>query len=65
MTTDSGQFPEEPRAFQASLKSKAGKAAAESGLNTGELIARFYHRVLMARICAADPDGWVLKGGQA
>lgn len=32
---------------------------------TGELIERYYHRRLLARVFHSDRDGWVLKGGQA
>jgi predicted nucleotidyltransferase component of viral defense system len=35
------------------------------GIPTGELLERYYHRRLLARVFHADGDGWVLKGGQA
>lgn len=54
-----------PRAFISSLNSRAGRSSALTGLPAGELIERYYHRRLLARVFHADHDGWVLKGGQA
>lgn len=48
-----------------SLKSRAANGSRLTGVPTGELIERYYHRRLLARVFHADPDGWVLKGGQA
>lgn len=48
-----------------SLKSRAANGSHLTGVPTGELIERYYHRRLLARVFHSDPDGWVLKGGQA
>ncbi|MFI6101702.1 nucleotidyl transferase AbiEii/AbiGii toxin family protein [Lentzea sp. NPDC051213] len=48
-----------------SLKSRAANSSKLTGVPTGELIERYYHRRLLARVFHADRDGWVLKGGQA
>lgn len=48
-----------------SLKSRAANSSRLTGVPTGELIERYYHRRLLARVFHADSDGWVLKGGQA
>jgi predicted nucleotidyltransferase component of viral defense system len=57
--------PSSPQAFMSSLKSRATNGSKVSGVPTGELIERYYHRRLLARVFHADRDGWVLKGGQA
>lgn len=48
-----------------SLKDRAANAAKVVGVPAAELVDRYYHRRLLARVFEADPDGWVLKGGQA
>lgn len=48
-----------------SLKSRAANGSQLTGVPTGELIERYYHRRLLARVFHSDRDGWVLKGGQA
>jgi len=48
-----------------SLKSRAANSSTLTGIPTGELIERYYHRRLLARVFHFDRDGWVLKGGQA
>lgn len=48
-----------------SLKSRAANSSQLTGIPTGELIERYYHRRLLARVFHSDRDGWVLKGGQA
>lgn len=48
-----------------SLKSRAANSSKVTGVPTGELIERYYHRRLLARVFHVDRDGWVLKGGQA
>lgn len=57
--------PQTPRAFVRSLKDRAANAAKIVGVPAAELVDRYYHRRLLARVFEADPDGWVLKGGQA
>ena len=57
--------PQTPQAFVRSLKDRAANAARIVGVPAAELVDRYYHRRLLARVFEADPDGWVLKGGQA
>ncbi|MCP2248305.1 nucleotidyl transferase AbiEii/AbiGii toxin family protein [Lentzea aerocolonigenes] len=57
--------PRSPQAFMSSLKSRAANSSQLTGVPTGELIERYYHRRLLARVFHSDRDGWVLKGGQA
>lgn len=48
-----------------SLKCRAANSSQLTGVPTGELIERYYHRRLLARVFHSDRNGWVLKGGQA
>ncbi|WP_125728608.1 hypothetical protein [Kibdelosporangium aridum] len=48
-----------------SLKVRAANASKATGVPTGELLERYYHRCLLARVFLADGENWVLKGGQA
>lgn len=57
--------PLSPQAFTSSLNSRAANTSKVTGLPTRELLERFYHRRLLARVFHTDGDGWVLKGGQA
>lgn len=54
-----------PRSFEAALKNQAKIVAHEHGVNAGMVMRAFYFHRLSARIFASDPDGWMLKGGQA
>lgn len=54
-----------PQAFMRSLKDRAANTSMDTGVPTGELIERYYHRRLLARVFHTDREGWVLKGGQA
>ncbi|MFE1319154.1 nucleotidyl transferase AbiEii/AbiGii toxin family protein [Kitasatospora phosalacinea] len=54
-----------PSGFQAALKQAARKASARHGLGTQELMSVFYFSRLAARVFTHDPDGWLIKGGQA
>lgn len=54
-----------PQAFTSSLNARAANTSKATGLPTRELLERYYHRRLLARVFHADGDGWVLKGGQA
>lgn len=54
-----------PQALRAALTSVARRHAREHGLVPGELVDRFYFQRLLARVFHTDPDGWLLKGGQA
>lgn len=54
-----------PQALRAALASVARRHAREHGLAPGDLVDRFYFQRLLARVFHHDPDGWLLKGGQA
>lgn len=54
-----------PQALRAALTSVARRHAREQGLAPGELVDRFYFQRLLARVFHQDPNGWLLKGGQA
>lgn len=57
--------PLNPQAFTSSLKARATTTSKITGVPTGELLERYYHRRLLARVFHADAENWVLKGGQA
>jgi predicted nucleotidyltransferase component of viral defense system len=57
--------PVSPQAFANSLRARAANTSKATGIPTRELLERYFHRRLLARVFHADGDGWVLKGGQA
>lgn len=57
--------PLSSQAFTSSLKARAANTSKTTGVPTGELLERYYHRRLLARVFHADDESWVLKGGQA
>jgi hypothetical protein len=57
--------PMSPRAFTSSLNARAANASKATGIPTRELLERYFHQRLLARVFHADDAGWVLKGGQA
>lgn len=54
-----------PQALSRALRDRAKQEAANSGTRPGDLLNRFYFERLLARVFHHDPDGWLLKGGQA
>lgn len=54
-----------PAAFNAALKAAAQKTAKANGMPVSQLMDVFYFSRLAARVFTADPDGWLIKGGQA
>lgn len=54
-----------PRAFQSALLAKAKAEAARSGVAQNDLLQRFFHQCLLARVFHEDRHNWILKGGQA
>ncbi|MFF5986984.1 nucleotidyl transferase AbiEii/AbiGii toxin family protein [Prauserella flavalba] len=54
-----------PKALQSALNARARSAAREQGIPASQLVNRFLLARLMARVFVHDPQGWVLKGGQA
>jgi hypothetical protein len=54
-----------PQALSRALRDRAKREAAGTGTRPGDLLNRFYFERLLARVFHHDPDGWLLKGGQA
>jgi hypothetical protein len=54
-----------PRALRQALAARARQAARETTASANDLVAQFYLGRLLARVFRADPDAWLLKGGQA
>lgn len=54
-----------PQALSRALRDRAKREAASTGTSPGDLLNRFYFERLLARVFHHDPDGWLLKGGQA
>lgn len=54
-----------PRAFRTALNLSAKKMSKETGMNVSDLMRIFYFNRLAARVFTLDPDGWLIKGGQA
>ncbi len=54
-----------PAAARRALKDHIAHHIRNVGGDAGQLHKLFYFRRLIARVFATDPDGWVLKGGQA
>jgi hypothetical protein len=56
---------ESPQALRQALAARARQAARDTDASSNDLITRFYLVRLLARVFQADPDAWLLKGGQA
>lgn len=54
-----------PSAFRRALTGRANEAARSGWKTTGQLLQHFYFAQLLRRVFQHDPDGWILKGGQA
>ncbi|SDF88626.1 Nucleotidyl transferase AbiEii toxin, Type IV TA system [Lentzea fradiae] len=54
-----------PQALSRALRDRAKREAANAGARPGDLLSRFYFERLLTRVFRHDPDGWLLKGGQA
>lgn len=54
-----------PQALSRALRDRAKREAASTGTRPGDLLNRFFFERLLARVFRHDPDGWLLKGGQA
>ncbi|MFE1479229.1 nucleotidyl transferase AbiEii/AbiGii toxin family protein [Streptomyces cyaneofuscatus] len=52
-------------AFRVALNHAARKMSRETGMGVGDLMKIFYFNRLAARVFTKDPDGWLIKGGQA
>lgn len=54
-----------PADFKAALKAAAVRASKESGASADDVMRTYYFNRLAARVFTSDPDGWLIKGGQA
>lgn len=54
-----------PSAFRTALTQAAKKISRQTGMSMPELMKVFYFSRLAARVFTAEPDGWLIKGGQA
>lgn len=54
-----------PQDLQRAVADRSRRQALELGVSSGELVSRFYLQRLLARVFLDDPEGWLLKGGQA
>jgi hypothetical protein len=54
-----------PGALEGAIKAKAKTVSAASGVGANELIRQLSFQRFLARVFTHDPDGWMLKGGQA
>jgi predicted nucleotidyltransferase component of viral defense system len=54
-----------PTAFKTAIKQAALNMSKKTGMSVPELQNVFYFNRLAARVFTTDPDGWLIKGGQA
>ncbi|CAL9676383.1 nucleotidyl transferase AbiEii/AbiGii toxin family protein [Streptomyces sp. enrichment culture] len=54
-----------PAAFRAALTQSARKMSKSTGMSVPELLKIFYFNRLAARVFNKEPEGWLIKGGQA
>ncbi|WP_331727652.1 nucleotidyl transferase AbiEii/AbiGii toxin family protein [Streptomyces canus] len=54
-----------PTAFRAALKQAALNMSKKTGMSVSDLMKIFYFNRLAARVFTKEPDGWLIKGGQA
>ncbi|MDG9695353.1 nucleotidyl transferase AbiEii/AbiGii toxin family protein [Streptomyces sp. DH17] len=54
-----------PSEFRAALKQSAKNMSKATGMSVSELLRIFYFNRLAARVFTKEPDGWLIKGGQA
>ncbi|MFF0051731.1 nucleotidyl transferase AbiEii/AbiGii toxin family protein [Streptomyces sp. NPDC005498] len=55
----------DPTHFRVALKQAAVNMKKKTGMSVPELMQVFYFNRFSARVFTADPDGWLIKGGQA
>ncbi|MEU6540791.1 nucleotidyl transferase AbiEii/AbiGii toxin family protein [Streptomyces sp. NPDC047000] len=60
-----GKTYQTPTAFRTALNQSAKKMSKQTGMNVADLMRIFYFNRLAARVFTLDPDGWLIKGGQA
>ncbi len=54
-----------PSAFRAALTQAARNMSKKTGMSVPDLMKIFWFNRLAARVFTTDPDGWLIKGGQA
>ncbi|MGW5098142.1 nucleotidyl transferase AbiEii/AbiGii toxin family protein [Streptomyces nodosus] len=54
-----------PSQFQAALRQAARNMSKQTGMSVADLMKIFYFGRLAARVFIEEPDGWIIKGGQA
>ncbi|MCA2203306.1 nucleotidyl transferase AbiEii/AbiGii toxin family protein [Streptomyces griseoincarnatus] len=54
-----------PSAFRAALTQAAKNMSKKTGMSVSDLMKIFYFNRLAARVFTKEPDGWLIKGGQA
>ncbi|MFF9763200.1 MULTISPECIES: nucleotidyl transferase AbiEii/AbiGii toxin family protein [Streptomyces] len=54
-----------PSAFRAALTQSAKNMSKKTGMSVSDLMKIFYFNRLAARVFIKEPDGWLIKGGQA
>lgn len=54
-----------PTAFRTALKQAALTMSKKTGMSVSDLMKTFYFNRLTARVFTKEPDGWLIKGGQA
>ncbi|MEV0493671.1 MULTISPECIES: nucleotidyl transferase AbiEii/AbiGii toxin family protein [Streptomyces] len=65
ITTTDGKVYNSPAAFERALKERAKTIAKTQGGAASAVMRGFFFQRLTARVFTEDPDGWLLKGGQA
>ncbi|MGA5565277.1 nucleotidyl transferase AbiEii/AbiGii toxin family protein [Streptomyces platensis] len=60
-----GKTYQTPTAFRAALKQAAVNMSKKTGMSVPDLMKIFYFNRLAARVFTKEPDGWLIKGGQA
>lgn len=60
-----GKTYQSPPAFRAALKQAAVNMSKKTGMSIPDLMKIFYFNRLAARVFTKEPDGWLIKGGQA
>ncbi|MEW2317473.1 nucleotidyl transferase AbiEii/AbiGii toxin family protein [Streptomyces bauhiniae] len=60
-----GKAYKSPTAFRSALKQATVTMSKQTGMSIAELTKIFYFNRLAARVFTKEPDGWLIKGGQA
>ncbi|MFG2815637.1 nucleotidyl transferase AbiEii/AbiGii toxin family protein [Streptomyces sp. NPDC048410] len=60
-----GKVYKSPTAFRAALKQATVTMSRRTGMSIADLTKIFYFNRLAARVFTKDPEGWLIKGGQA